>query len=94
MSVLNPWAEIVVLKKIEAHHGVNIVIVDEKPERTLDKISKKLISKKGKKAKFSLSTFWRFLDRNGLHLKKENWPCRGSIKSEDRKAKRERYQRL
>ena len=56
-------------QKIEVYNDFIMAIVDEKPDRILAEILKKLIRRKGKKAKFALSALWRFLDRAGYSLK-------------------------
>ena len=57
--------------KIEAYHDDIIGILEEKPDRTLEEIGKKLATIRGKKAKFSISAFWRFFKRHTITIKKK-----------------------
>lgn len=57
--------------KIDAYHDDIMGILEEKADRTLEEIGKKLVAIRGKKAKFSISAFWRFFKRHNVTLKKK-----------------------
>ena len=58
-------------KNIEVYHNEIMAIVEKKPDKTLDEIAKDLATKKGKEAKFGVSSFWRFFDRHDYSRKKK-----------------------